>query len=95
MEIDMNFAVDAVLDGVEHLSQTFAIAERVTGERIDPMVFSAATVVAWTAAVHSSAPAEVAANVSEAAAEMTAILVNGVRARAQAEGEAFKSFGLD
>jgi len=89
MPIDMDFAVDAVLSGVEHLSQTFAMAERATGERIDPMVFASATVVAWTAAVSASAPADVATQVAEAAANLTAVLVGGVRERVAAEGRFF------
>jgi len=93
--MDMEFAVDAVLDGVEHLSQTLAMAKRLTNESIDPLMLASATMIAWNAAVHTSAPADVAVSVAEAAAELTAILVNGVRDRAQQEGEAFKSFGLD
>ena len=95
MEMNMGQAVDMVLTGVEHLSQTFAMAKQVTGEQIDPLVFASATVVAWTACVSASAPQEVVESVSEASADLTAILVHAVNQRARDEGEAFKSFGLD
>jgi hypothetical protein len=96
MEIDLNKSVDSVLDAAQNLQLALAATERVTGERVDLLMFAAASIVAWTMAVEAAAPTGVASTVINAAGELTGLLLTGIAARKQDEGEAFGNlFGSD
>jgi len=87
--MDLNEGVDFVLATAEHLSHSFALAERASGVRTDPLLFAAATIVSFGMVVTTAAPADVASSVAEASAELTAILMAATAQRVEDEGRLF------